>query len=199
MEVTPSLDDLQKHTVKELREILRRENQPSSGKKADLVLRCQAFFQRKTLNTDDKSEEDVKKTKQPLINVISTTKSNGEITYELLSQESRSECQWSKDLRKLPSFNLVQLYEYLVNKTAKYNHTSLQSSAYKKLKAYQFFKEGHIKDLEVGCGTRYTYVKGEVLASMKQDKYKAIISFDRLGNVLKAACTCRQGKYVFIK
>jgi len=63
---------------------------------------------------------------------------------------------------------------------------------YKKLKAFQFFKEGHIRKTYIGTKGGITYVKGEfeVLASMKQQKYKVMISMSHLGEVLKAACQC---------
>ena len=37
------------------------------------------------------------------------------------------------------------------------------------------------------------HVKGEVLASMKQKKYKVMISMNHLGEVLKVACQCPAG------
>ena len=54
------------------------------------------------------------------------------------------DCVWAINLRGPPPFNFVQLYDYLVIKTAKYDHTLIRTSGYKKLKAFQFFKEGHI-------------------------------------------------------
>lgn len=190
METASSLDKLKGLKNEELRVILKRNGQPTSGKKCDLVLRCHMLFQKKRNENPEKIE--VVEHEKPLINVVSNVKSNEGLTYDQLLCEG-SQCQWSKDLRTLPPFNLVQLYEYLVIKTTKYNHSSIQTSAYKKLKAYQFFKEGHIKDLQVGCPSNIVYVKAEVLASMKQAKYKAIISFSQLGYVLKAACTCPAG------
>ena len=73
------------------------------------------------------------------------------------------------DLRKLPPFDFVKLYDYLVLKTAKYDHNTIYHSGYNKLKAYQFFKEGHIKSLHLSVKGNTTFVKGEVLPSVKQD------------------------------
>ena len=110
MDTIQKIEDFQKLTVKYLREILKVENQPCGGKKADLVLRCQAIYQRKVVCVEP---DNVSKQEQPLISLISNTKSDHEITYEVLSRDQASRgCEWSKDLRNIPSFNLVQLYDY---------------------------------------------------------------------------------------
>ena len=103
------------------------------------------------------------------------------------------DCVWATDLRGLPSFNFVQLYDSLVIKTAKYDHASIRTSGYKKLKAFQFFKEGQIRRTHSSAKGGITYVKGEVLVSMKQQKFKAMISMNHLGEVLKAASQCSAG------
>ena len=98
------------------------------------------------------------------------------------------DCVWATDLRGLPPFNFVQLYGYLVIKTAKYDHSSIRTSGDKKLKAFQFFKEGQIRRTHVSAKGGITYVKGEVLVSMKQQKFKVIISMNHPGEAVKAAC-----------
>ena len=102
-------------------------------------------------------------------------------------------CVWATNLRGLPPFNFVQLYDYLVIETAKYDHASIRTSGYKKLKAFQFFKEGQISRTHVSAKGGITYFKGEVLVSMKQQKFKVIISMNHPGEVLKAACQCPAG------
>ena len=116
-----------------------------------------------------------------------------DITYVSLIAETVDCVVWDTDLRGLPPFHFVQLYDYLVVKTAKYDHASIRSSGYKKLKAFQFFKEGHIRKTHIGANDGITYVKAEVLASMKQKKYKVMVSMSHLGEVLKAACQCPAG------
>ena len=187
MPVNESLEAIKKLSVEELKNILHNRGQPVTGKKADLVLRCHALFQRqKTPNSGLPEQENV-----PLLPVTSSKKS-ADITYESLLAEA-VDCVWATDLRGLPPFNFVQLYDYLVIKTAKYDHASIRTSGYKKLKAFQFFKEGHIRKTYISTKGGITYVKGEVLASMKQQKYKVMISMNHLGEVLKAACQCPAG------
>ena len=61
------------------------------------------------------------------------------------------DCVWATDLRGLPPFYFVQLYDQLVIKTAKYDHASIRSPGYKKLKAFQFFKEGQIRRTHISA------------------------------------------------
>ena len=63
----------------------------------------------------------------------------------------------------------------------------------KKLKAFQYFKEGQIRRTHISAKGGITYVKGEVLVSMKQQKFKVMISMNHLGEALKAACQCPAG------
>lgn len=45
----------------------------------------------------------------------------------------------------------------------------------------------HIRKMHIGAKGGITFVKGEVLASTKQPKYKVMISMSHLGQVLKTA------------
>jgi len=52
----------------------------------------------------------------------------------------------------------VQLYDYLVKKTSKYQPEAIDTTAatgYKKLKAFQ---EGHIKDIQL-CEKKWVYLR----------------------------------------
>jgi hypothetical protein len=184
-----SLSNLNKLRVKDLKKILSENGQSMSGKKDDMVLRCHMVFERKKAA---KETPQISVDEQPLVTAVSNRRQSEDVTYEKLVSVAAG-CVWEKDLRSLPSLNFVQLYDYLVLKTAKYDHSSIQTSGYKKLKAYQFFKEGHIKEMLVGSSGGISYVKSDVLASMKQVKYKTIISFNHHGEVLKAACMCPAG------
>lgn len=186
----PVSESLKKLKVEELKKILRDRGQPVTGKKADLVLRCQVLLERSKTPTQAAPEQE----NAPLLLVASgcSAKTAQDITYESLVAEA-ADCVWETDLRGLPPFNFVQLYDYLVIKTAKYDHASIRTSGYKKLKAFQFFKGGHIRKTHIGAKGGITFVKGEVLASMKQQKYKVMISMSHFGEVLKAACQCPAG------
>lgn len=78
---------------------------------------------------------------------------------------------WSTDLRNLPEMNFVQLYNYLVASTRKYRHIVLKGTNYKKLKSYQFFFEGNVKKLECKGHDNKSYVRANVLPSMKKSQY----------------------------
>ena len=81
--------------------------------------------------------------------------------------------------------NFVQLYDYL--STRKYRHIVLKGTHYKKLKSYQFFIEGNVKKLESKVFENKTYVKANVLPSMKKTPYRAILEFSPTYDVLSAA------------
>jgi len=80
-----------------------------------------------------------------------------------------------------------------VKKSGAYDHDCIRTSGYKKLKAFKFFKEGHIKEMDLCQVGGLTYVKSAIIASMKKKKYSAVVVFDHNGKVLKAACECVAG------
>ena len=100
---------------------------------------------------------------------------------------------WSTDLRQLPEMNFIQLYDYLVVSTRKYRHIVLKGTHYKKLKSYQFFFEGNVKKLESKVFDNKTYVKANVLPSMKKTPYRVVVELSPTCDVLRAACTCPAG------
>jgi len=89
--------------------------------------------------------------------------------------------------------NFIQLYDYLVISTRKYHHIVLKGTHYKKLKSYQFFFEGNVKKLEVKLFENKTYVRANVLPSMKRTPYRVVVQFSPTCDVLRAACTCPAG------
>ena len=88
----------------------------------------------------------------------------------LKSNSENSVLGWSTDLRQLPELNFIQLYDYLVVSTRKYRHILLKGTHYKKLKSYQFFFEGNVKQLESKVFQGQTYMKASVVPSMKKKK-----------------------------
>jgi len=186
-----SLEDLRKLKVNELKNILRNFGEPVGGKKEDIVLRCYVLTERRRTTTSQTTSTTTDATTTETTN---ETAKNFDITYEVLIKEANG-CIWNKDLRKLPSFTFVQLYDYLVKKTSKYQLEAIDTTAatgYKKLKAFQFYKEGHIKDIQLCEKNGFIYVKAEVLASMKSVKYKVVLVFE-CGSIVKAACKCPAG------
>ena len=184
LEELSSFEDINKLTTKDLKAILSHYNQSLSGKKADLIIRCCAIL-------DEQLQENRSK-ESPQGSLLDICTNQKDLTYEKIIKETNSST-WTKDLRTLPEFHFIELYDYLVVKTQKYDHESVRTSGYKKLKAFQFFKEGHIKDLQVCSVGGTKYAKAEILASMKQGKYSAVVVFDHHGKVTKAACKCPAG------
>jgi hypothetical protein len=90
-----------------------------SGKKEDLVLRCHVIVERRKQRNCLEAASD-----SPLI-------------YPVILKEATG-CKWKKDLRGLPRFTFVKLYDYLVRKTSKYSSLDISSCGYKTLKAFQF-------------------------------------------------------------
>ena len=100
------------------------------------------------------------------------------------SCEKISALGWSSDLRHLPEMNFIQLYDYLVISTRKYHHIVLKGTHY---------KEGNVKKLEVKLLENKTYVRVNVLPSMKRTPYRVVVEFSPTCDVLRAACTCSTG------
>ena len=112
-----------------------------------------------------------------------------EFKYDVIMQKI-SALGWSSDLQHLPEMNFIQLYDYLVVSTRKYRHIVLKGTHYKKLKSYQFFFEGNVEKLEVKLFENKTYVRANVLPSMKRMPYGVVVEFSPTCDVLRAACTC---------
>ena len=100
---------------------------------------------------------------------------------------------WSSDLRNLPEMNFIQLYDYPVVSTRKYHHIVLRGTHYDKLKSYQFFFEGNVKKLDGKIFENKTYVRENLLHSMKKTTYRAVLEFSPICDVLRAAFTYSAG------
>ena len=95
-------------------------SQPAtSGKKEDLVLHCFVLVKRSKAGPLIDTNND---------SVPSTSYTAG-VTYEIIIREGNN-CVWSKDVRELPAFTFVQLYDYLVRKTSKYSNLSSEKTYY---------------------------------------------------------------------
>ena len=179
-----SLEDLKKLNVEQLKKILVCYKEKTSGVKADLILRAYAIFCR----LQNQSEYDCSSSQHPLIG------NENHCTYEAIYKSKCSHLPWTSDLRGTPAFSFVQLYDYLVVRTTKFKHIKLKSTAYKKLKAFQFFYEGYIKKFFVARDINFTFFDVRIKASMKNVLYKAIVILSNdSGDVCCAACTCPAG------
>lgn len=176
-----SFEDLQNLTVKKLKEILNSMNESTSGKKASLVTRLYA-----KLCGIKAEKRDVSARKDETFSVPY------DCTYTDLLYFC-GDSTWTKDLRYLPEVNFHQLYEYLVVRTKKYGDKVMKGTVFKKERSYNFFKEGHVTDIQVCQNGNTSLVKARVVASMKSIKYKAIVVCSGQGDVMYAACECPAG------
>ena len=133
------LEDLGVFSVKELKKVLQSYHKKTSGCKADLILRVYALFCCiKDVCCAISADKTPKSDLPPHL-----------WTYEALINNFCHMLPWTSDLREVPSFSFIQLYEYLVIRTKKFKHIALKSTAYKKLKAFQFFHEGFIRKIDI--------------------------------------------------
>lgn len=123
------IEDFSILTVKELKKILLAYKEKVSGAKADLILRAYAVFSRL-----EQQENSAVSTSEPVL-----VGEDAECTYNAIFSSKCSHLLWSSDLRGTPGYSFIQLYSYLVVRTMKFKHIKLKSTAYKKLKAFQFF------------------------------------------------------------
>ena len=184
------LEKLWKLTCPQLREVLKRNNKPTSGTKSVLVAKCFALKSR--TDSDPCSSVPVPESTDVQCDPLAGLNSKENVTYnELLKTASGR--QWSNDLRSFPILNFHQLFEYLVEKTQKYGNEEMKGMTYKKMKAYQFFKEGHISKYNIAKAHGITWVKAEVIASMKHERYRVLTVFAADGDIKLAACDCPAG------
>ena len=106
----------------------------------------------------------------PLLVTASSSSDSFNGTYQWLIARAAG-CTRVTDLWKLPSFHFVNSYDYLIVKTAKYNHARDAANRQTGVRALQFFEDGHIKSWLPTVKGSNTFVKAEVLASMKMEKY----------------------------
>ena len=104
---------------------------------------------------------------------------------------------WTKDLSRLPRLTSKDIMNYLVFGSCKfYKYEDMQ--CFKQLKAYNFFKDGYVQDIElafINDRRGYCFVRVKVLPSMKTDRvYNTWISMVRdIANVFSADCNCIAG------
>ncbi|KAI8514873.1 hypothetical protein Bbelb_074640 [Branchiostoma belcheri] len=174
-----TVQDLQSLRVKDLKDLLKSLGLGISGKKSTLVERAYAHLE------GLKSDLSISTAATP----AEDARQDADVTS--LQQET-SHSQWTSDVRQLPEFNFAALYQYLICQTKKYDHVQLSTTSYKKIRAYQFYQEGNVKNIMVAKKHGIVYVKAKVLPSMKQKKYTTIIAFVN-SKVQRAACSCPAG------
>ena len=125
-----SLDDIQKLTAKDLREILKSHGESAGGTKADLVLKVFALLMRDVIPSANNGENEAA--------LAADEQNDSSFQYEATVRRI-SALGWSSDLRHLPEMNFIQLYDYLVVSTRKYQHIVLKGTHYKKTQIVPVF------------------------------------------------------------
>ena len=138
---------------------MKSHSEPLGGTKADFVLKVYALLMREIIPSAATNDK-----------IGSSGQSDEDFKYDS-TMRGISALGWSTDLRNLPEMNFVQLYDYLVVSTRKYRHIVLKGTNYKKLKSYQLFFEGNVKKLECKGHDNKSYVRANVLPSMKKSQY----------------------------
>ena len=137
-----SLDGIQKLKAKDLREILRSNAESTGGMRADLVMKVYALLMRHVFPSSGGENRELPTDVQDL------EQNQSDFKYEA-TMVRISALGWSSDLRNLTKMNFIQLYDYLIVSTRKYRHIVLKGTHYKKLKSYQCFFEGNVKNCRV--------------------------------------------------
>ncbi|WAR00121.1 hypothetical protein MAR_024493 [Mya arenaria] len=181
------LETLHNLTCKQLKELLRTHDESVSASKASLVSRLFAVISKERQKTKPGSEN----VDDCLVGKVDINIPENCAFSDLIVLADTSE--WSSDLRHLPIHNFHQLYEYLVQETSKYGAIVLKGTNYKRERAYQFHNENHISDMKIAKNKDVTLAKCKVIASMKKCRYKVVVVFSEIGDVMYAACECPAG------
>ena len=104
---------------------------------------------------------------------------------------------WTNDLSKLPQISYKEIIDYLVYGSCKFFQRE-DMKCFKQLKAFKFFKDGHVQKIELSLiseESSYCFVKAAVLPSMRQDRlYRTWISVVKeTAKVFSADCNCTAG------
>ena len=104
---------------------------------------------------------------------------------------------WTNDLSKLPQISYKEIIDYLVYGSCKFFQRE-DMKCFKQLKAFKFFKDGHVQKIELCLISEkgsYCFVKAAVLPSMRQDRvYRTWISVVKeIAKVFSADCNCTAG------
>ena len=122
------LDDIQKHKALDLRETLKANSELMGRISTDFMWKVYALLMWHVL---------------PSSNGENLEQNQSDFKYEATMVRTLS------NLHNLTEVKFIQLYDYPVVSTQKYCHIVLRGMHYKKLKSYQFFFEGNMKNWRV--------------------------------------------------
>ena len=105
--------------------------------------------------------------------------------------------EWIDDIRKWPSIEFGDVYNYLINSTGRYTKNSLK--AYKSLEAYNYFTSSHVRTVyfhQPSEQSKYAILMAKVNPSQKSaaNPHEAwVIACKEDGQVRSGHCTCMAG------
>ena len=77
--------------------------------------------------------------------------------------------------RNTPAYNFIKLYEYHVVGVSKFKNALLESSSFRKLKAFQLCSDGVIKIIEIATYNEFCLFDVRVKASLKKCQCKVLV------------------------
>ena len=161
-----------------LKTIAKEISLKTSGSKAELIGRIVTYWGRIFTVDSEYEEEDVN---------VSSTSEQPFLLEKILS--------WDKSLSCLEDFNLVHLYNYLINSRDKtFDKESMK--AFKSLKAYKYFSDGLVKNVWVHQNEDASIViRGHCFSSLKaKATYVVYVILKKAGDVVSAKCKCVAGE-----
>ena len=139
--------------VYRLKKTVKNFNESVSGNKSSLVNRLYAVIRR---NNAGRTEDDSVNSSGDC-DILGAKFGKEGATYEDLLRLATGR-QWSTDIRTMPDTNFHQLYEYLVMKTQTFGEKVMKGTAYKKERAYAFFEERNLGDIQIAKGKEHIWV-----------------------------------------
>ena len=188
--------DLEKLTVRDLRQYLREREAQVSGTKAELLQRATGVQSIGNRTLRELAENDA---------LDSTLRNEQKFTTSLgekLPEPWTIKTGWTSDSEKFPPVQESDLYNYLVlNRRRTFDSKSVKAK--RQLKARVFYEDKHVHSMTY-CGIdencSHCYVKCMVIPSLptgsekKKPDYDVWVCLAKIsGNIHAAGCTCSAG------
>ena len=181
---------LQVHAHKdELQRWLKARSLKTTGQKQELI---DCVIKAKEDGTETIEEREMREKKARETRAAEKLRSPSENLPDLKTLSN-----WTNDLSKLPQISYNKIIDYLVYGLCKFFQRE-DMKCFKQLKAFKFFKDGHLQKIELSLiseKSSYCFVKAAVLPSMRQDRvYRTWISVVKeTAKVFSADCNCTAG------
>ena len=182
-------DEFKSWKKPELQKWLRNHGLKVTGTKEELVIRVENAKRTGVETVVERIAREKKEITKRAVEKLSTPT-------EILPDPKNLK-SWTKDLSRLPRLTSKDIMNYLVFGSCKF-YKNEDMHCFKQLKAYKFFKDGHVQDIElafINDRSSYCFVRAKVLPSMKTDRvYNTWVSMVKdTANVFSANCNCIAG------